>query len=92
MPADPLLRVRDLSKTYFRRRWLAAPQPAMAQLGANLIYIVPQSRDRYAFVATHFENVVPLSPIDRTARGQAIERYDVYRVAGLRGGPLGRTP
>ena len=73
-------------------RWLTAPQPSVAQLGANLIYIVPRSRDRYAFVATHFENVVPLSPIDRTARGQAIERYDVYRVAGLRGGPLSRMP
>src|ERR1035437_6414277 len=32
MPADPLLRVRDLSKTYFRRRWLAPPQPATAAL------------------------------------------------------------
>ena len=32
MPAEPLLRVRDLSKTYFRRRWLAAPQPAMVAL------------------------------------------------------------
>jgi ABC-type glutathione transport system ATPase component len=28
MSTDPLLRVRDLSKTYFRRRWLAAPRPA----------------------------------------------------------------
>jgi len=33
MPAEPLLRVRDLAKTYFRRRrWLAAPQPAMVAL------------------------------------------------------------
>jgi ABC-type glutathione transport system ATPase component len=32
MPAEPLLRVRDLSKTYFRRRWPAAPQPAMVAL------------------------------------------------------------
>jgi peptide/nickel transport system ATP-binding protein len=28
MPAEPLLRVRDLSKTYFRRRWLMRPEPA----------------------------------------------------------------
>src|ERR1017187_4205262 len=28
MSTDPLLRVRDLSKTYFRRRWLAPPRPA----------------------------------------------------------------
>ena len=32
MPAEPLLRVRDLSKTYFHRRWLAAPRPAMVAL------------------------------------------------------------
>ncbi len=28
MSTDPLLRVRGLSKTYFHRRWLAAPRPA----------------------------------------------------------------
>src|SRR6476646_7105450 len=32
MPAEPMLRVRDLSKTYFRRRWLAAPQPEIVAL------------------------------------------------------------
>jgi ABC-type glutathione transport system ATPase component len=32
MPADPLLRVRDLSKTYVRRRWLAPPLPGTAAL------------------------------------------------------------
>ena len=34
MPGDPLLRVRDLSKTYFRRRWLGSPRPATAALAA----------------------------------------------------------
>jgi ABC-type glutathione transport system ATPase component len=32
MPAEPLLHVRELSKTYFRRRWMAAPRPAVAAL------------------------------------------------------------
>jgi ABC-type glutathione transport system ATPase component len=32
MPADPLLRVSGLSKTYFRRRWLAAPRPLTVAL------------------------------------------------------------
>src|ERR1017187_9610253 len=32
MSTDPLLRVRDLSKTYFRRRWLGSPQPATTAL------------------------------------------------------------
>jgi len=34
MPPDPLLRVRDLSKIYFRRRWLGPPRPATAALAA----------------------------------------------------------
>ena len=32
MPAEPLLRVRELSKTYFHHRWPAAPRPAMVAL------------------------------------------------------------
>jgi ABC-type glutathione transport system ATPase component len=32
MPDDPLLRVCQLSKTYFRRRWLGSPRPATAAL------------------------------------------------------------
>ena len=32
MPADPLLRVRDLSKTYSHRRWLFPALPATAAL------------------------------------------------------------
>ena len=55
MPAEPLLRVRDLSKTYFRRRWLAAPQPAMVALagvsftlerGRTLAWWAPQAPAR----------------------------------------------
>jgi ABC-type glutathione transport system ATPase component len=32
MPADPLLRVRDLSKTYFHHRWFSPARPATAAL------------------------------------------------------------
>jgi ABC-type glutathione transport system ATPase component len=32
MAGDPLLSVRDLSKTYFRRRWFGSPQPATVAL------------------------------------------------------------
>ena len=32
MSPDPLLSVRDLSKTYFRRRWLGPPRPATCAL------------------------------------------------------------
>jgi ABC-type glutathione transport system ATPase component len=43
MPADPLLRVRDLSKTYFRRRWLAPPRPATAAL-AGVSFTLDRAR------------------------------------------------
>jgi ABC-type glutathione transport system ATPase component len=43
MPADPLLRVRDLSKTYFRRRWLAPPRPAAAAL-AGVSFTLDRAR------------------------------------------------
>src|ERR1017187_755537 len=32
MPGDPLLQVRDLCKTYFRRRWLGPLRPAKTAL------------------------------------------------------------
>jgi hypothetical protein len=82
----PVVQLNDES------RWLTSPQASSALLGRNLIYIVPQSRDRRPLVADHFDTITPLGPIDRMGRGQAVERYDVYRVAGLRGAPLGRMP
>ena len=82
----PVIQLND------ENRWLTSPSASKALLSRNLIYIVPQSRDRRAVVASRFNTVTPLGPIDRMSRGQAVERYDVYRVAGLRGGPLGRMP
>jgi ABC-type glutathione transport system ATPase component len=43
MPADPLLRVRDLSKTYFRRRWPGPSRPAMAAL-AGISFTLDRAR------------------------------------------------
>ena len=43
MPADPLLRVRDLSKTYFRRRWLFPALPATAAL-AGVSFTLDRAR------------------------------------------------
>ena len=43
MPADPLLRVRGLSKTYFRRRWLAPPLPVTAAL-ADVSFTLSRAR------------------------------------------------
>jgi ABC-type glutathione transport system ATPase component len=43
MPAEPLLRVRELSKTYFHHRWPAAPRPAMVAL-AGLSFTLERGR------------------------------------------------
>jgi 4-amino-4-deoxy-L-arabinose transferase-like glycosyltransferase len=73
-------------------RWPTSQAASGELLGGSLIYIVPQSRDRHDFVRSHFQKVVLAAPIDRQVHGQAIEHYDVYRVEGLRGAPLGRLP
>jgi ABC-type glutathione transport system ATPase component len=43
MPGEPLLRVRDLSKTYFRRRWLFGARPATVAL-AGVSFTLDQAR------------------------------------------------
>ena len=43
MPGDPLLRVTNLSKTYFRRRWFGPPQPATAAL-AGVTFSLDRAR------------------------------------------------
>ena len=73
-------------------RWLTSPRASATLLGGSLIYVVPQSRDRRTYVSARFTAVAPLASIERIGRGQAIERYDVYRVSGLRGAAFGRVP
>jgi len=43
MPADPLLCVRDLAKTYFRRRWLFPAEPATVAL-AGVSFTLERAR------------------------------------------------
>ena len=43
MPTDPLLRVRDLAKTYFRRRWLFPAEPATVAL-AGVSFTLERAR------------------------------------------------
>ena len=43
MPGDPLLQVRDLSKTYFRRRWLGPLRPAKTAL-AGVTFSLQRAR------------------------------------------------
>jgi len=43
-------------------------------------------------VASHFAQVQHVGEIDRRRKGVLIEKYDLYRVTGFRGGMLGRQP
>src|SRR4029077_15488503 len=43
MPAEPLLRVRELSKTYFRRGWLGTSRPAVTAM-AGVSFTLEQGR------------------------------------------------
>jgi len=73
-------------------RWVTSPAASKNLLDGPLVYVTPAARDRRTLVAGNFHQVVPLRGIDRAAHGQAIEHYDVYRVDGLSGAPLGRMP
>ena len=73
-------------------RYPDAPRADAALLSQPLIYVVEKRLDRHDLVAAHFAEVTPIAHFDRLRRGVAIAHYVVYRVAGLRGTPLGRLP
>jgi 4-amino-4-deoxy-L-arabinose transferase-like glycosyltransferase len=74
------------------QRWLAAPRADAALLSGPLAYVADTKRDRRDVAAPAFANVTALPPVFRFRSKEAVARYDVYRVQGLRGAPIGRVP
>jgi 4-amino-4-deoxy-L-arabinose transferase-like glycosyltransferase len=74
------------------RRYPDAPTADAALLAQPLLYVVEARLDRQGFVAEHFAQVTPIAHVDRLRRGVAIAHYEIYRVAGFHGAPLGRIP
>jgi 4-amino-4-deoxy-L-arabinose transferase-like glycosyltransferase len=85
-PAIPVVQVNE------GFRWLAAPEadPALAQ--KPLLFVTMQGQKTMPQIAAHFSDIRHLAEIDRRRRGVLIEKYDIYRVSGWRGGVLGRQP
>jgi 4-amino-4-deoxy-L-arabinose transferase-like glycosyltransferase len=73
-------------------RWLSAPEadPALAQ--KPLLFVTMQGQKTMPEIAAHFSDIRHLAEFDRRRKGVLIEKYDVYRVSGWRGGTLGRQP
>jgi 4-amino-4-deoxy-L-arabinose transferase-like glycosyltransferase len=87
LPAHP--KIVQLNE---EQRYQDAPRPDRSLLSSPLLYVVEQRLDRHDFVAAHFTDVTPIAHVDRLRKGVAIAHYVIYRVAGLRGAPLGRMP
>ena len=87
MPADPLLRVRDLSKTYFRRRWLGPPQPGDGRAGRGQLHLGARphfGRDRR--LGLRQEHAGPLPDAIRNAhrRRDPLRRQSALAAAAAR--------
>jgi 4-amino-4-deoxy-L-arabinose transferase-like glycosyltransferase len=76
-----------------RIRWVNAPEPPRDWLEGTLIYVcgVPCD-DQVAWFAARYANVDEVARLPRTRGAVTIETYIIYRVQGLRGDPLDRTP
>jgi len=73
-------------------RWLSAPEADPALTQRPLLFVTMQGQKTMPEIAARFSDVRHLAEIDRRRKGVLIEKYDVYRVSGWRGGPLGREP
>ena len=72
-------------------RYPDAQRADAALLTRTLLYVVEMRLDRHDLLAAHFRRVTPVAHFDRLRRGVPIAHYVVYRVDGLRGGPVGRV-
>jgi len=73
-------------------RWLNTPRASVELLHQPLLYVTETNRDRRDLIATHFGTVSPLSVLSRERNGVPVSRYEVYRLGGFHGAPLGREP
>jgi len=82
----PLIQVGD------DNRWLASPAPSEALESRPMIYVAEKRFDESAMLTQHFTSVTHLADIDRKRDGTVIGHYVLYRVEGLKHGPVGRQP
>jgi 4-amino-4-deoxy-L-arabinose transferase-like glycosyltransferase len=73
-------------------RWLSVPKADSALAAGPLLFVTMQGDKTMPVVASHFAQIQLVGEIDRRRKGVLIEKYDLYRVTGFRGGMLGRQP
>jgi len=84
---DPKLPVVQINEDF---RWLSAPEADPALARTPLLFVTAQGEKTLPAVATHFSQIDHIGEVERRRGGVLIERYDLYRVSGFRGGALGR--
>ena len=83
-PAVPVVQINE------DFRWLSAPKADPALADGPLLFVTPQGEKTMPVVAARFAHIEHVGEIDRRRKGVLIEKYDLYRVSGLRGPVLGR--
>jgi hypothetical protein len=75
-----------------RIRWVNAPEPDRTLFEGPLLYVCALDCGAAGIVQARYEKFEEIARLPRTRHGVEIETYAIYRVEGLRGDPLGRTP
>ncbi|HUO91305.1 MAG TPA: glycosyltransferase family 39 protein [Rhizomicrobium sp.] len=86
---DPKLPVVQINEGF---RWLSAPAADPGLAKAPLLFVTARGEKSLPVVAAHFTNIDHVGEVERRRNGVLIEKYDLYRVSGFRGGALGRQP
>jgi 4-amino-4-deoxy-L-arabinose transferase-like glycosyltransferase len=75
-----------------RIRWINAPEPDGILFQGPLLYVCMVDCGEADIVRARYERFDEIARMPRTRHGVQIETYVIYRVEGLRGDPLDRTP
>ena len=77
---------------YERIRWVNAPEPPRELFDGVLIFVCGLPCEDIMFIRPRYTRVDEIARLPRLRRGVILETYAVYRVEGLRGDPLDRSP
>jgi 4-amino-4-deoxy-L-arabinose transferase-like glycosyltransferase len=75
-----------------RIRWINAPEPPRELFEGPLLYVCGVPCDDMGLITSRYARSEEIARIPRMRRGVVLDTYAIYRVQGLRGDPLDRTP
>lgn len=73
-------------------RWLSSPQATTEVLNEPLLYVTQNPSQELASVGQHFSHIAFVATLNRIRSGVTIDRFNVYRLSGFHGTPIGRMP